>query len=59
VAYSLKARVVEPQQPVVTRQRPINNREMMFSAQSVPMDEHATIKYVMPSLSNNWTAKEE
>jgi hypothetical protein len=38
VAYSLKARIVEPQQTAVTRQRPVhNNRRMVFSAQSVPI----------------------
>jgi hypothetical protein len=59
VAYSLKARFVEPQQPAVTRQRPVNKKEMIFSAQSVPMAAHATIEYVMASLSSNSTATEE
>jgi hypothetical protein len=59
VAYYLKARIVESQQPAVTRQRPVNNRGMVFSAQSVPMAAHATMEYVMHSLSNNCTATEE
>jgi hypothetical protein len=60
VAYSLKAGIVEPQQPVVTRQWPINNnRGMVFSTQSVPMAVHAIMEYVMPSLSNSCTAAEE
>jgi hypothetical protein len=53
VAYSLKARIVESQQPDVTRQQPINNRGMVFSAQSILMAAHARIKYVIPLLSNN------
>jgi hypothetical protein len=59
VAYSLKARIAESQQPAVTWQRPVNNRGMAFSAQSVPMAEHATMECVMPSLSNNCTATEK
>jgi hypothetical protein len=60
VTYSLKARTVESQQPAVTRQRLVNsNRGMMFSAQSVPMAAHATMGYVMPSLSNNCAATKE
>jgi hypothetical protein len=35
VAYSLKARTVESQQPAVTRQQCINNKGTVFSAQSV------------------------
>jgi hypothetical protein len=31
----------------------------VLSAQSVPMTMHATMKYIMPSLSNNFTATEE
>jgi hypothetical protein len=59
VAYSLKARIVESQQPIVTRKQSVNNnRGMVFSVQSVPMAEH-TIEYVMPSVSNNCTATEE
>jgi hypothetical protein len=42
VAYSLKAGIVEAQQPTVTRQQSIKNRRIFFSAQSVPMSEHAT-----------------
>jgi hypothetical protein len=60
VAYSLKARTVHSQQPAVTTQRPVNNnRRIVFYAQSVPMAAHATVEYVMPSLSNNYTATEE
>jgi hypothetical protein len=60
VAYSLKARIVESQQLAVTWQQPVNNnRGMVFSMQSMPMAAHATMKYVMPSLSNNCTATEE
>jgi hypothetical protein len=60
VAYALKARIVETQQPAVTRQRPVNkNRRMAFSAEFVPMAAHATMQYVMPSLSNNCTTREE
>jgi hypothetical protein len=54
VAYSLKARIVESQQPAVTRQRPVkNNRRMVFSAHSVPMATRTTTEYVMPTLNNN------
>jgi hypothetical protein len=60
VAYSLKARIVESQQPAVTRQRPINNnRRMIFSGQSVPMAGHETVECVIPSLGNNSTATVE
>jgi hypothetical protein len=60
VAYLLKARIMESQQQAVTMQWPVNNkREMVFSAQSMPMALHATGDYVMPSLSNNYTATEE
>jgi hypothetical protein len=48
VAYSLKAKIEDSQQSAVTRQRPVNYKEMVFSAQSVLMSAHATIKYVMP-----------
>jgi hypothetical protein len=58
VTYSLKARIVA-QRPAVTRQRNVNNRGMVSSAQSMPMAAHATMEYVMPSLSNNYTATEE
>jgi hypothetical protein len=58
VAYYLKARIEESQQPTVTRQRIVNGG-MVFSAQSVPMATHATVEYVMPSLSNNCTATKE
>jgi hypothetical protein len=54
---SLKASIVESQQLAVTRQRPlIKNRRMAFYAQSMPMAAHATLEYVMLSLSNNCTA---
>jgi hypothetical protein len=60
VAYSLKAKIMESQQPAVTRQRPINNNiGMVFPAQSVAMAAHEIMEYVMPSLSNNCTATEE
>jgi hypothetical protein len=35
VAYSLKVRIMESQQQAVNRQRPVNNRKMTSSAQSV------------------------
>jgi hypothetical protein len=50
---------IRSQQPAVTRQRPVNNREMVFSAQTVPMAAHATMEYLTPSLINNCTAAEE
>jgi hypothetical protein len=54
MAYSLIATIVESQQPAVIRQRPRNNnRGMVFSAQSMPRAAHATVEYVMTSLSNN------
>jgi hypothetical protein len=60
VAYSLKARIVESQQPAVTRQRPANNNKgMVSSAQSMPMAAHEAMEYVMSSLSNSCTATEE
>jgi hypothetical protein len=59
LAYSLKARIVESQQLAVTRQQPINNRGMVFSAQAMLMASHATMEYVMPLLSSNCTATEE
>jgi hypothetical protein len=44
----------------VTRQRPINNnRGMVFSAQPMLMAGHATVEFIMPSLSNSCTATEE
>jgi hypothetical protein len=44
----------------VTRQRPVkNNRGMAFSTQSMPMAAHATLDYVVPSLSNKFTATQE
>jgi hypothetical protein len=58
VAYSLKARILESQQPAVARQWPIN-RGMAFSVQSMLMAGHATVEYIMPSLSQNCTATEE
>jgi hypothetical protein len=60
MAYSLKARIVESQQPAVTRQWPLNNnRGMVISVQSVPMAANATMDYVMPSLSNSCTTEEQ
>jgi hypothetical protein len=60
VAYSLKARTVETQQPAVTKHGSVNNnRGMMFPGRSVPMATHATMEYVMPLLSSNRTATEE
>jgi hypothetical protein len=60
VAYSLKARIVEPQRPAFTRQRSVNkNIGIVFSARSVPMLAHATMEYIIPSLSYNNTAIEE
>jgi hypothetical protein len=58
VAYSLKARVIGLQYPAVSRQWPLNNRGTMFSAQSMPVVVHATVEYVMPSLSYNFTTTE-
>jgi hypothetical protein len=40
-------------------QRPLNSRGMVFSVQSVPVAEHTTKEYVIPSLSNNFTATKE
>jgi hypothetical protein len=40
VVYSLQARIVVSQQPAVSRQRPVNNRGIVFSAQSVQMAAH-------------------
>jgi hypothetical protein len=59
VAYSLKERTVESQQLAVSMQRPLNNRGMVFSVQSVLMAAHAATEYIIPSLSNNFTATEE
>jgi hypothetical protein len=60
VAYSLKVRTVESQQPAVTRQRLVNNnREMIFPARSVPMAVHTIMDCIIPPISNNFTAKEE
>jgi hypothetical protein len=42
VAYSLRARTVEPQQQADTRQWPVNNIAM-FPVQFVPMAGQATI----------------
>jgi hypothetical protein len=36
-----------------------SNIEVVFPAQFMPMAAHATMKYVMPSLSNNCIAKEK
>jgi hypothetical protein len=59
VTYSLKARIVESQQTAITRHRPVNNRTMAFSAQSVPMAVQEILEYVRPSLSNICTATKE
>jgi hypothetical protein len=59
VAYSLKAKTVESQQPAVTKQRPVNNNRGMFLARSMPMATHATMECVVPPLSSNCTATEE
>jgi hypothetical protein len=59
VAYSLKARTVESQQPAVTRQRPVNKRGMVFSVQSVQMSAQETVEYIVQSLIDNCTATEE
>jgi hypothetical protein len=60
VSYSFKARNVELQRPAVTGQRPVsNNRGIVLSAQSLSIASHATMKYVMPSLSNNCIATEK
>jgi adhesin HecA-like repeat protein len=44
VAYLLNTRIVGSQQLAVTKQRLINNRGMVFSAQSLPTDAYATIE---------------
>jgi hypothetical protein len=59
MAYSLTIRTVRTQQPTITRQRPVHNRRIVFSEQSMPMAGHAIMEYVMPSLSNNQTETEE
>jgi hypothetical protein len=59
VPYSLKARIVESQQPAVTRQRQVDSNRGMFSTQSVPMTAHTTEEYVMQLLSNNRTPTEK
>jgi hypothetical protein len=47
VAYLLKARNVESQQLAVTRQQPVNNRGILFSAESMLMALHTTTEYVI------------
>jgi hypothetical protein len=43
-AHLLKARIVESQQPAVTRQRPIkSNKGIVFSAETVLMAAQATM----------------
>jgi hypothetical protein len=60
VACSFIAKILESQKLTVTWQQPINNdRGIVFSGQSVQMVAHATIEYVMPSLSSNCTATEK
>jgi hypothetical protein len=60
VVYLLKARIMELQQPAVTRQRPVNNNSgMVFSVQSMPMATHPTVAYVIPSLSNKCATRDE
>jgi hypothetical protein len=51
-----QSKTCESQQPAVTRQLSVNNRGMVYSAQSVPMAAHKTMEYIMPSLSKNCTA---
>jgi hypothetical protein len=47
VAYSLRARIVESQQPAFTGPQPVNSdRGMVFSAHSVPMAVHITVEYM-------------
>jgi hypothetical protein len=43
----------------ITRQQPINNKEMVFSVQFMSMAAHTTMEYIIPSLSNNCMATEE
>jgi hypothetical protein len=51
VAYLLKARIVESQQPFASKQRLVDkNIRMAFSVQSVPMAAHAAT-YVLFCLS--------
>lgn len=60
VVYSLKARIVGSQQVAFTRQLLVNNdREIKFSAQTLPMVAYATMEYVMPTLNNNFTITKE
>jgi hypothetical protein len=60
VTYSFKAIVVEPHQPAVTWQRPVNNKRIIeFSAQPMSIAVHSAIEYVMPSLSIKCTATEK
>jgi hypothetical protein len=45
VAHLLKARIVESQQPAITRHWPVNsNKGIVFSAQSVLVAAHTTMK---------------
>jgi hypothetical protein len=60
VIYLVKARIVESQQVAVTRQWPVNNnRGMVFSVEPMLMAVHTIVEYIMPSLSNNFTATQE
>jgi hypothetical protein len=60
MAYSLKATIMELQQPAFTMQQPVKKSiGMVFSEQSVPIAAHATVEYVMASLSNSCIATEE
>jgi hypothetical protein len=49
----------DTQQPAITGQRPVNNKGIVYSAQSVLTAVHATVEYFMPPLSNNCTVTEE
>jgi hypothetical protein len=58
VAYSLKERTVESQQPAISRQRPINSRNGVFCV--VRADGCARNNgIVMPPLSNKCSATDE
>jgi hypothetical protein len=55
VAYSLKVRIVESQQPALIRQQFVNNSGMVFSVQSVLIVVPTAMVYAMSSISTNCT----
>jgi hypothetical protein len=57
VASRPAARQISNYTTAVAKQLPINsNRVMAFSARSLLMAVHTTVKYIMPMLANNCTA---